>query len=392
MWFLLLATLTVQLPGLLIGPITSDDAWRYVWDGRVQLAGIDPYRYAPLDPALAFLRDAVLFPPDGGTHINRPTVPTLYPPVGQLWFTFWSWVTPWSWGTLGVQLGAVLAVLVTTALLARFLGRNRSWALLYGACPAVAVEAASAAHLDAVAALCLLGFGWAAARARHWWAGLFLGLAAGLKLVPLLLIPALLRRGRWRTSLTAVTVVIGGYVPHVLAVGALIWGYLPGYWQEEGYQGDGRFALLGWLPADASDGCSAGDRSRAGRAGAGPIRSGTRPHHLLLAVRRSVPRRHPDLSLVRARLRRAGADGRPARVAGDMAGDVRLGGVLRGTLGEGAALRARAGGGRDGRSHLSAPKVGGRDRGRRAPGDGCGAAGSTRLTEGRSAHRAHPVQ
>ena len=218
MWFLLLATLTVQLPGLLIGPITSDDAWRYIWDGRVQLAGIDPYRYAPLDPALAFLRDAVLFPPGSGTHINRPTVPTLYPPVGQLWFTFWSWVTPWSWGTLGVQLGAVLTVLVTTGLLARFLGRNRSWALLYGACPAVAVEAASAAHLDAVAALCLLGFGWSAARARHWWAGLFLGLAAGLKLVPLLLIPALLRRGRWRTSLTAVTVVIGGYLPHVLAL------------------------------------------------------------------------------------------------------------------------------------------------------------------------------
>ena len=275
MWFLLLATLTVQLPGLLIGPITSDDAWRYVWDGRVQLAGIDPCRYAPLDPALAFLRDAVLFPPDGGTHINRPTVPTLYPPVGQLWFTFWSWVTPWSWGTLGVQLGAVLTVLVTTGLLARFLGRNRSWALLYGACPAVAVEAASAAHLDAVAALCLLGFGWSAARARHWWAGLFLGLAAGLKLVPLLLIPALLRRGRWRTSLTAVTVVIGGYLPHVLAVGALVWGYLPGYWQEEGYQGDARFALLGWLPPTLRTGAALA--IAAGLAVLALVRSGREP-------------------------------------------------------------------------------------------------------------------
>ena len=110
------------------------------------------------------------------------------------------------------------------------------------------MEAASAAHLDAAAALCLLGFGWAAARNRHWWAGLFLGLAAGIKLVPLLLIPALLRRGRWRTSVTAVGVVLAGYLPHVLAVGALIWGYLPGYWRDEGYQGDGRFALLGWLP------------------------------------------------------------------------------------------------------------------------------------------------
>ena len=120
--------------------------------------------------------------------------------------------------------------------------------MLYGACPVVAVEAASAAHLDAVAALCLVGFGWAAYRARHWLAGLFLGLAAGLKLVPLLLLPALLRNGRWRTSLTAVVIGIGGYLPHALAVGTLIWGYLPGYWQDEGYDGEGRFALLSWLP------------------------------------------------------------------------------------------------------------------------------------------------
>ena len=32
-------------------PALSDDIYRYVWDGRVQIQGIHPYRYAPDDPA-----------------------------------------------------------------------------------------------------------------------------------------------------------------------------------------------------------------------------------------------------------------------------------------------------------------------------------------------------
>ena len=38
-------------------PLLSTDLFRYVWDGQVQAAGINPYRYVPADPALAFLRD-----------------------------------------------------------------------------------------------------------------------------------------------------------------------------------------------------------------------------------------------------------------------------------------------------------------------------------------------
>ena len=63
-------------------PRTSDDAYRYVWDGRVQAAGINPYRYAPADPALAELRDDAIFP-----KINRAEYAvTIYPPVAQMFF------------------------------------------------------------------------------------------------------------------------------------------------------------------------------------------------------------------------------------------------------------------------------------------------------------------
>ena len=50
-------------------PTLSDDIFRYIWDGRVQLAGINPYLYAPDDPALYHLRDA----PVSYTHLTLPT-------------------------------------------------------------------------------------------------------------------------------------------------------------------------------------------------------------------------------------------------------------------------------------------------------------------------------
>src|SRR6202023_1520038 len=86
-----------QLIALTQQPLTSDDDYRYIWDGKVQLAGIDPYRYAPNAPQLAFLREPLLFGtpghcghliPGGCTAINLPSVRTVYPPVAQAVFVF----------------------------------------------------------------------------------------------------------------------------------------------------------------------------------------------------------------------------------------------------------------------------------------------------------------
>src|SRR4051794_35998453 len=99
----------VALPALMIGavalrlaalagpPTLSDDLFRYAWDGHVQVADIDPYRYAPDDPALESLRDPWLWPPSSHcpvvarppdcTRINRPAVHTIYPPAAEAWFT-----------------------------------------------------------------------------------------------------------------------------------------------------------------------------------------------------------------------------------------------------------------------------------------------------------------
>src|SRR5215472_11940244 len=92
-----------RLSILFVPPYLSDDIYRYVWDGRVQAAGINPYRYIPADQSLAFLRDAAVFP-----NINRAdTAPTIYPPVAQFFFLivtrFGESVTMMRLGLLGCE-------------------------------------------------------------------------------------------------------------------------------------------------------------------------------------------------------------------------------------------------------------------------------------------------
>jgi hypothetical protein len=75
------------VPGLFL----SSDIYRYAWDGVVQHAGISPYRYAPGDPALSFLRapNQDLF-----NHINRREyAQTIYPPAAQIIFYLVTWIS-----------------------------------------------------------------------------------------------------------------------------------------------------------------------------------------------------------------------------------------------------------------------------------------------------------
>lgn len=270
-----LLALAVQLPGLFATPQSSNDAWRYVWDGRVQLSGTSPYRYVPLDDRLAGLRDPLLFPgltssqhsgvitkplptdraellsrarADSRTIINRPQVPTIYPPVAQLWFAAVAALTPWSAGTLGIQLGSALLAVAVAAALAAWLrrrGRNPREALWWAWCPAVILEAGNGGHVDVLAAALVVGAVLAVTTQRGrtastWFAGLLLGAAAAVKLTPIVLLPAFLpqrRRGvrrSWRVPFVAVGTLAASYAPHVLVAGALVLGYVPGYLTEEG--------------------------------------------------------------------------------------------------------------------------------------------------------------
>jgi alpha-1,6-mannosyltransferase len=221
---LVLATLP-RLILLASTPALSDDLYRYIWDGKVSAAGIDPYRYAPADPALAPLRDRLWEP------INQQGQHTPYPPFAQLVFAATYRLAPGS--IKAQQIVAVLADLLTIGatlwLLAR-LRLPRERVLLYAWSPTPILHFAHSAHNDALmiaaflAALALAvgpGYG---ATARRIGGGVALAVAVLTKLVPLLLVSPLLRRWRAPGLLAFALVILLGVAPFLGSGAAALTG------------------------------------------------------------------------------------------------------------------------------------------------------------------------
>ena len=188
------AILFFTAPGL------SDDIYRYIWDGKVLLAGINPYRYPPSAPELQGLRDA-LWP-----LINHPDLPTIYPPLCMLFFAAAVWIAPtvlvWKSVAVGVDLLAGCAFM--RALEAR--GNPRAWVALYLWHPLVLFEFAGNGHVDAVGLLLLaLGF-WAWAEGKPLVTGLTLGLGGMVKFLPWIALPSLWSRLRARWWILPLTI------------------------------------------------------------------------------------------------------------------------------------------------------------------------------------------
>ncbi|MCI0688067.1 MAG: glycosyltransferase 87 family protein [Sporichthyaceae bacterium] len=240
-----------------VPPRTTDDFYRYAWDGRVQAAGIDPYRYPPTAPELAGLRDGWLFPA-GVPLLNHPTEPTIYPPAAQAYFRTVDELAPAGARHKPWQVAAAVLAVATTAALAAFLwrrGGDPRRAVLWAWCPTVILEAGNNGHVDVLAALLVTaGLGTLAAtdgRGREAPAvagavlgGALLGAATAVKLLPALVLAALTPRRYLPALASAAGVVCLLYLPHLLAVGTDVVGFLPGYLAEQGYNGSGRFALL----------------------------------------------------------------------------------------------------------------------------------------------------
>ena len=229
-----------RLSILFFPPYLSDDIYRYVWDGRVQAAGINPYRYVPGDESLAKLRDERIYP-----NINRrDSARTIYPPVAEGAFLLLTRVSESvTWMRLAMVGFEALAVWAIVQLLTS-LGLARQRVLIYAWHPLAVWEFAGSGHLDAMAiafiALALL------VRRKHGetLTGLFLACATCVKLFPAVLFPAVYERRSWKMPLAFVATILIVYLPY-LSVGPLgVLGFLPGYATERGMVSGEQFFLL----------------------------------------------------------------------------------------------------------------------------------------------------
>jgi alpha-1,6-mannosyltransferase len=242
---LILATAALLRFGALVAPVyLSDDVYRYIWDGRIQAAGINPYRYIPTDAQLAPLRDETIFP-----NINRNNyAPTIYPPVAQMLFftaTRFGETVP----AIKIILVAVEAIGIGALLvILRTVGAPRHNIMLYAWHPLPVWEIAGSGHIDgAVVAFVALAL---AALVSGWrgWSAAALAAATLVKFFPLVLMPALWRparsnRGDWQWLSAFAAVVIAAYLPY-LGVGSRVLGFLPAYITEEKLASGSGFWIL----------------------------------------------------------------------------------------------------------------------------------------------------
>jgi len=236
---LMFATL-FRLSILFAPPYLSDDIYRYLWDGRVQAAGINPYRYIPADEALAHLRDDKVYP-----NINRrDTAPTIYPPVAEAVFLLVTRISESvTWMKAVMIAFEAVAVWALIQLLTSF-GFARQRVLIYAWHPLAIWEFAGSGHLDAMAvafiALALL----AHRKYGGTWTGVFLACATCVKLFPAVLFPALFTRRNWKMPLAFAATIVVAYLPYLSVGPVKVFGYLPGYANERGMVNGEQYFLL----------------------------------------------------------------------------------------------------------------------------------------------------
>jgi len=188
-------------------PGSDDDIHRYVWDGRVQRMGYNPYVLVPSDPALRTFHTAET------RTLNNPDVPSPYPAGAQLFFRA---VTAIDESTFALKIAFVacdLAMVLVLFDVLRSSGQGQHWILAYAWHPLLATEVAGSGHIDIVGALLLLVS--AAALGRRWRAvaAVAFGLAIAVKLLPIVLLPLYWRRVRMRDGALAAMIVGFLYVP-----------------------------------------------------------------------------------------------------------------------------------------------------------------------------------
>jgi len=218
---------------VLAPPYLSSDIYRYVWDGRVMAAGINPYRYVPNDPHLAALRDTDIFP-----EINRGNYArTIYPPAAQAIFFV---VTRLGESLTVMKLAMIGFEAIAIVLMLRLLraaGRPAAWIAVYAWHPLPLWEFAGSGHIDAAMIAFVALALWSR---RPWLTGLALAGGTLVKLYPAVLLPALWHRWDWRMPALFCLALVAAYLPFAGA-GARVLGFLPDYAAEEGFAGGAGF-------------------------------------------------------------------------------------------------------------------------------------------------------
>ncbi len=210
-------------------PALSDDYFRFIWDGKMTMMGLNPYLQLPSAFINSHASDAYLRTLFNG--MNSQGYFTVYPPVMQLIFAAAAWLSPENiTGSVVIFHLVCMAaeggtLLLLTALLSHFKLPQKN-VLWYAFNPLVIIELSGNLHFEGVMIFFFLlavyllvtavktidgGVG----KTDKWkflMSSVSYGLAVSVKLIPLLFLPFFIKRLKWNAVifyvLIAVTVLL----------------------------------------------------------------------------------------------------------------------------------------------------------------------------------------
>lgn len=143
-YFLIAASIALRIVFIPLHPIGSDDFYRYLWDGKVLANGINPYMFAPNDPALGFLSSGKI-----PALVNFPAMKTIYFPLSQVIFLAAYFTGEESF--LGLKVLMLFFEIITMYSLYRLLlklGIDKKYILIYALAPLPVFQLMIDAHVD----------------------------------------------------------------------------------------------------------------------------------------------------------------------------------------------------------------------------------------------------
>ncbi|HET6266646.1 MAG TPA: hypothetical protein VFG11_02940 [Acidobacteriota bacterium] len=181
-------------------PSISEDFYRYVWDGRVQIAGFGPYDHAPQEPEVQSLRDG------NYERMHQKEYKSPYPAAAELLYRLLAYTYP---NLLLYKFGILAFDLLLIEVLRRLLAKaslHPANLLLYAWHPLPVIEFAGSAHMD-IMGIALLAVSILMLESSHKaLSGAFFSAAILTKLLPIFAFPWLVRKGGWKFVVAAAVV------------------------------------------------------------------------------------------------------------------------------------------------------------------------------------------